>query len=561
MSDSPVLKLEWLDHDPVQAFEDIRECSILSYFPDDFLDILSTFGETRMIQASETILQEGDVNSEFYFLLSGAVDVVIDEKPIYRLSEIGEVFGEMSLIAEAPCTASVKAVEDSCFLIFSHQEIKDIVEQNTEEFGFVLYQVFSKVLTKRLSDANHKTQLIEKKNAELNRMSREIEMVAHERFQELWGKGNLTYDHLERVYKNEICTLMDAVSSSDEEMDVNTVRERLAKIQKSLSPIFQIFEQEKGMRNKRVLVAESDKRYQRFVKTALVGAGVSLRTVEDREEAIKTLNQEVFDFVLVSPQLIEVAEIAHGLNPKTKHVLMVSEEAQLYSHYLQKHWYISNIMSLHENARIFTLKNIFTTLGKLTSGDIFGMERYLNWGVQVQKNSIVGQSQKAELMQEMEKYFARGGMREAVINRCRDVADEMLMNAVFDAPVDENGKPKFNHLTRSSEVELDHTESGEFHYACDGVMAAIAVQDPFGSLDKETLMSHMRADTARSEESEEAESKAGAGLGLRLIVENSDLVVFNIKKDIRTEVIAFFNVDRKAENTFEHPVFHLCYEE
>jgi hypothetical protein len=50
--------------------------------------------------------------------------------------------------------------------------------------------------------------------------------------------------------------------------------------------------------------------------------------------------------------------------------------------------------------------------------------------------------------------------------------------------------------------------------------------------------------------------KGGAGRGLHQIVENSDLVVFNISPRMRTEVIALFQVDTKT-NSEKTPSFHL----
>lgn len=559
MSDSSVLKLEWLERNPQEAFDDIRSCSVLSYFPESFLDILSTFGETRMIQSGEVLLNEGDLNAELFFLLSGSVDIFVDDKKVYSLDEMGEIFGEMSLLAEAPCTARVVAQEDSCFLVFNHQEISDIVDQNKEEFGFVLYQVFSKILTKRLADANQQTQIVERQNKELTRLSREIELIAHERFQELWGKGNMTYDHLEKIYQSDVCQLVEDLETQGDELESSEIEARVKKIQNGLGPIFKMYSRERMMLQKRVLLAESDKKYQQMIATAMVGAGVSLKVVEGRDEAFQLLNKEPFDILLVSPQMMEIAELAYSVNEKIKTVLMTTGQTIDFVHYFKSHPYLSNIVSLHENARIFTLRNMFTTVGKLATSDLFGMEKYLNWGAEVKKLEVQNSVQRSEAIEEMEKYFLSGGLRDSIISRCRGVAEEMLMNVIYDAPKDSDGQPKYNHMSRKNRVDLDNHEKGEFHFASDGVMAAVSVQDPFGALDRETLIKYLKKKDEALDEIDDGH-KAGGGFGLHLIVEQADLVVFNVREGVKTEVIALFNIDRKAEKTFEQATFHLFYD-
>lgn len=544
------------------AFSKIRERSVLSYFPADFLDMLSAFGETRTYPQGEWVLRESEMNSEFYFLLFGSVEIVFGNTVTYQLNDVGEIFGEMSLIAEAPCTASVRTLEDSCFLVFKHQEIKAIVDRNREEFGFAMYQVFSKVLTKRLMEANQKAGLVEEKNKELKRLSREMELVAHERFQELWGKGNVTYDRLERVYREDLKALMELVEAEERSVPVATILPRLRKIQDDVKPIFEMYSRDVGCAQKKVLLAEPDKKYQGFTKTALVGAGVSLAIVETYEEAFKVLNQESFDILLMSPELVRASELAHAVNPEMKQVLIVKgdkSESLRFAEYFQSYPFINNVVSLHGTARIFTLRNIFTTVGKLAHGDLFGLEKYLNWGAEVKKMPVEGSQQRQEILKKMEHYFAEAGLRQAVLDRCKTVAEEMLMNVIYDAPTDGSGKALYNNVSRTKTVALDVHQKGEFHFACDGVMAAIAVQDPFGSLERDTLLKYLSTCEKGESAIDGHGGKGGGGMGTHLIVASSDLTIFNVRPGLKTEVIALFNIDRQAEKFFSSSSFHLFF--
>jgi hypothetical protein len=54
-------------------------------------------------------------------------------------------------------------------------------------------------------------------------------------------------------------------------------------------------------------------------------------------------------------------------------------------------------------------------------------------------------------------------------------------------------------------------------------------------------------------------NKGGAGLGLYQLISKSDLVIFNVEADKKTEVIALFNTDPKLAKIHKTPSFHFFY--
>ena len=86
-----------------------------------------------------------------------------------------------------------------------------------------------------------------------------------------------------------------------------------------------------------------------------------------------------------------------------------------------------------------------------------------------------------------------------------------------------------------------------FRFATDGVLMAISVEDPFGGLDAVTLFKYLeKCYSGTGSLNDGRTDKGGGGRGLHQIIENSDLVVFNIDPGKRTEVIALFNTDQKS---------------
>jgi CRP/FNR family cyclic AMP-dependent transcriptional regulator len=102
-------------------------------------------------KSGETIIREGDEGDTAFFIVSGAVDVVVgraNPRIVGRL-QTGEVFGEMSLIEPGPRSATVTAACDTECLAASYQDFISAIEENPERaVGFM------KTLVRRLRKMN-----------------------------------------------------------------------------------------------------------------------------------------------------------------------------------------------------------------------------------------------------------------------------------------------------------------------------------------------------------------------------------------------------------------------
>ena len=187
--------------------------------------------------------------------------------------------------------------------------------------------------------------------------------------------------------------------------------------------------------------------------------------------------------------------------------------------------------------------------------DLFGLEKYMMWGIEAQERAIAHSDDRAQLIEDMQAHLKSLGVRSSITDRAATVAEELLMNAIYDAPVDSSGKHHYAHLPRTQKVELKESERGSFRFACDGMLAAISVSDPFGAMDIKILFDYLERNLKSDGGNVQSEGKGGAGRGLHQIVENSDLVVFNVQAGTRTEVIAFFNLDPNAKSDGTHRSF------
>jgi hypothetical protein len=121
------------------------------------------------------------------------------------------------------------------------------------------------------------------------------------------------------------------------------------------------------------------------------------------------------------------------------------------------------------------------------------------------------------------------------------IVDEVVTNAIYNAPRDENGKAKYAKLSRRETVVLDDHEVGELQFACDGDYIAISQIDPFGSLTQDTVVTYLNRCLVKGPE-QFSEASGGAGIGLFRVFQSLSKFVVNIDPGKKTEVIALIDL-------------------
>ncbi len=193
---------------------------------------------------------------------------------------------------------------------------------------------------------------------------------------------------------------------------------------------------------------------------------------------------------------------------------------------------------------------LVVTSVKLLSKDIFGLEKYLSWGVKVTDLVVRNYEDKREAMAEVASYAKDVGARRPVIAKIESVVDELLMNALYDAPATRHPKgtlPPGGDPEQTREVPLE--PRALLRWACDGRYFAVSVEDAFGALAKHSILEHLaraRQDRGRPLASapgdEPGAGGAGAGLGLYFILSSVTRFIANVTRGERTEVICMFDL-------------------
>ncbi len=193
---------------------------------------------------------------------------------------------------------------------------------------------------------------------------------------------------------------------------------------------------------------------------------------------------------------------------------------------------------------------LVVTSAKLLSGDIFGLEKYLSWGAKVHEVAINTYEEKRVALLTVTQHAKSLGARRHAIGKIESVTDELLMNALYDAPAIRDGMTPKQHSDDHCAVTNQRAQQAALmRFACDGRYFAVSVQDNYGELHKEAILDHLtraRAEKGAPRFGQRLGSASGAGLGLYFILSSVTRFIANIDQGRRTEVICLFDLHQSG---------------
>lgn len=305
------------------------------------------------------------------------------------------------------------------------------------------------------------------------------------------------------------------------------------------------------MSDYRILFAGSAPTVTRSVRRALVSAGHDLSCSGPDRETLSRRFDESFDMLVVDADMADIDALLWTINSFKKTspdgaVLVLSSELgdreiveQIASAGLNN--LVGKHVGLSATRDHIDEAELIATVDKLLRRDVFGIDKYLPPRACVHPHVVGRSDERGEVLAQLESFLGDIDCYRSIQPIILTVADELLMNAVFSAPVDENGRAKYQELERRTAFTLAPNELVDFQYACDGRSVVVSVSDRFGSLDRDLLIGYLGSGFL-GEKATVRQSSGGAGIGLYMIAHSITQLVFNIEKNVRTEVIATFYI-------------------
>jgi hypothetical protein len=303
------------------------------------------------------------------------------------------------------------------------------------------------------------------------------------------------------------------------------------------------------MHSKSLLLISSRPEDQAFAAEVAVTAGLSLRVVGTAEEGAAIIAEDQPPVILcdVSTQLhYQALE-----NAVQETVGLFSDKINANAIYFLSSDPLEKVQYLVQSPLFghFIMRNYgdpkdagehYGRIVRATSNDrAFGLKGLLKDGAKIQAIKLQVTTQKQDAVEAIKNYLLAAKFQSRMATVVANAVDELLMNAMFDAPTDDLGRPLFNSTARTASIKLEAKHAVEMHVGYDGRYVAVSAIDMFGSLDKNKLLSHI-SKIYTEEEYKVKTAIAGAGIGLATVFRSGGSFFFVSEARVRTEVTVFF---------------------
>lgn len=311
-----------------------------------------------------------------------------------------------------------------------------------------------------------------------------------------------------------------------------------------------------------ILISSRDED-QKFAGEVAVGAGLSLKACSSPKEGVRLIEEEAPQLVFVDAsgekEYLSFEQAVHEtiglfsdkLNPNHLHFIYSGNLSR--SQYLVKSPLFGN--AFDRSYGDFKYPGaLFAKLVKAQiKNDVFGLQSILGKEAKIQSIRFQRTGQKQDAVDAVRSLAAQLKFQGRAASTIANAVDEVIMNAMFDAPVDATGKRLYSATLRSTDMPLPVDKGVVLQVGYDGVYFAIAVSDQYGSIDKTTLMDHLSRSYA-DEDYKVKHATASAGLGLATLFSSGGSLHVACESGARSEVTLFYRRTesyREFKNQFQ----------
>jgi hypothetical protein len=164
---------------------------------------------------------------------------------------------------------------------------------------------------------------------------------------------------------------------------------------------------------------------------------------------------------------------------------------------------------------------------------------YLDWGFTALDFDIRTSADREAAVARIQELVGTLQAPRRVAEMFGELAHELMMNAMYDAPIDGHGRPRFAG-DRKADIKLADGERPIVRAATDGSKLVLSVRDPFGRLERAHVVDGLARGLANGEVDR---TGGGAGLGFMVCHNASSGLFFDVARGRHTEVTAILELD------------------
>jgi CRP-like cAMP-binding protein len=122
----------------------LNKIDIFAGFSDKQLNFIFKLLKRVFYKADEYVFKQGDEPSHIYIVRSGLIKIVVgpEDEPLELIAlGVGKCFGETSVIAIEPHSASAVAIEDTELIVLSRKALLSIFDKDKELFSLLILNI------------------------------------------------------------------------------------------------------------------------------------------------------------------------------------------------------------------------------------------------------------------------------------------------------------------------------------------------------------------------------------------------------------------------------------
>lgn len=195
-------------------------------------------------------------------------------------------------------------------------------------------------------------------------------------------------------------------------------------------------------------------------------------------------------------------------------------------------------------------EELLATVQKILRRDVFGLEKYMAWGAEMRSYVLADARDRETAVATVSRDVIAAGLPGRIGSLVSVIADELIANALYAAPVDASGERVHAHDGRDKPRALSGRDVVTVRWATDGRYLGIEVTDLFGSIELGSIGARVAATGTQ------ASAESDAGMGLALAYACCNQFVVNCQPAQRTEVITLLDVRYKSTELGRTASFH-----
>ncbi|MGK5090023.1 hypothetical protein WDW86_20930 [Bdellovibrionota bacterium FG-2] len=177
-------------------------------------------------------------------------------------------------------------------------------------------------------------------------------------------------------------------------------------------------------------------------------------------------------------------------------------------------------------------------LASVISPEPFGIGRFFGGENQTQKITLKRSGHKNAAVEAIRNHLQKHKVAPRLATQAAQATDDLIMNAVFNAPTLDNGMKLRANSDKGADFELIDNEFVDIEVVDDEELVAISVSDRFGRIDPKIIFSALSRDYSIKEYTSLA--GPGSGIGIYQIVNQGFSLVVALENRKRSEVTLLF---------------------